>query len=238
MLQRIEEAQSTFSRSLDSLGSEIAECRACPRIVEFRERVAKEKCRQYASQEYWGRGVPGFGDPKARLIVAGLAPGKQGANRTGRMFTGDGSAKFLVRHLYKAGFANQPTSEWKGDGLEYKDAYITAVVRCVPPGDKPTMEEREKCFPYFQNEIALLKNAQAILALGRIAFESVVKLAREQYQIEKVEFKHGKKYIFDKDFPVVYASYHPSPRNTNTGKMTDAMFAGLLKKIKNDLGPL
>jgi uracil-DNA glycosylase family 4 len=224
--------------SLSSLNETIIHCRACPRLVEFREKIAKEKRKQYASQEYWGRGVPGFGDPKARLIIVGLAPGRHGANRTSRIFTGDGSARFLVRHLYEAGFANQPTSEWKGDGLSYKDAYITAVVRCVPPEDKPTMEERERCFPYFQNEIALLRNAKVILALGRIAFESIVKLAGAKYEFKKEEFKHGRKYILDNEFPIVYASYHPSPRNTNTGKMTDSMFSGLLRRIKKDLEPL
>ncbi len=225
------------ARSLQELNRIIIQCRNCPRLVAFRESVSRDgKRRQYADQKYWGRPVPGFGDPSAKLAVVGLAPAAHGGNRTGRVFTGDNSARFLVRHLHKAGFANQPTSERRGDGLAYKDAYITAVVRCVPPGDKPSTIEKRNCFPYFETEIYLLKNLKALLALGRVAFDSIVLLARTRYGAKgQFKFKHGEKYNFAEGFPTVYASYHPSPRNTNTGKLTDQMFEDLLRAIRKDL---
>ncbi|MHB8567475.1 MAG: uracil-DNA glycosylase [Nitrososphaerales archaeon] len=225
-------------KAIARLNREIIKCTLCPRLVDFREKISKEKRRQYASEEYWGKPVPGYGDAGARLVVVGLAPAAHGGNRTGRVFTGDSSARFLVKHLHAAGFANQPTSTSRNDGLVYKDAYITAVVRCVPPGDKPTAEEKHNCFPYFQKEISLLKNASAILALGRFAFDSIVSLAKEKYGARsRFEFKHGGKYLLSENFPTVYTSYHPSPRNTNTGKLTDEMFTNLLQRIKSSMKP-
>ena len=227
--------------TLERLNREIIECSNCPRLVSFRSKVAKEKRRQFATSEYWGRPVPGFGDPKARLVIVGLAPASHGGNRTGRVFTGDSSARFLVSHLHKAGFANQPVSESRDDGLRYRDCYITAAVRCVPPDNKPTSEEMENCFPYLVRELALLTNAKVILALGRIAFDSVLELASRaeagtKAKKTKFVFQHGQSYQFAENFPTVFASYHPSPRNTNTGKLTDAMFSKVLRDINRTLG--
>lgn len=223
-------------RSLKSLNDEIVNCRKCPRLVEFREKVAREKRKQFSDFDYWGRPITGFGDIHARLVVIGLAPASQGANRTGRVFTGDKSARFLVRHLYRAGFANQPTSETRDDGLKYYDCYVTAVVRCVPPGDKPTRLELETCAPYLEEELKLLKDAKVVLALGKIAFDSIIKFAKKNYGIEgSFKFEHGKKYTLSSEMPVIFASYHTSPRNTNTGKLTDDMFAKILDDIKTFL---
>lgn len=221
---------------LDLIRREIITCRRCPRLVEFREKISREKRKQFSDFEYWGRPVPGFGDPRARLVVVGLAPAAHGGNRTGRVFTGDGSARFLVRHLFDAGFANQPTSEDRKDGLIYKDCYVTAAVRCVPPDNKPTSLEIENCEPYFEQELTLLRECEIILVLGRVAFESVLRYARKYYAMKgSFKFQHGQKYILAKDFPLVFASYHPSPRNTNTGKLTSKMFTGVLIAIKKEL---
>jgi len=180
--------------------------------------------------------VPGYGDPNARLLVVGLAPAAHGGNRTGRVFTGDNSAKFLVKHLYDAGFSNQPISETKDDGLVYKDCYVSAAVRCVPPDNKPTREEIISCESYLENEMFLLKNCMVILALGKLAFDSVLGYAKKYHSTkEKFSFKHGSRFVFSKDFPAVYASYHPSPRNTNTGKLTSKMFASVLRDIRGEL---
>lgn len=224
---------------LEILSHEITSCKKCPRLVRFRERISKEKRKQFAEFDYWGRPVPGFGDPNARLVVVGLAPAAHGGNRTGRVFTGDSSARFLVKHLYEAGFANQPTSETRDDGLIYQDCYVTAAVRCVPPDNKPTKEEIETCETYFERELLLLKNCKVILALGRIAFDSVLQFSRTYYGSKGIfKFQHGQKFKFADRFPVVFASYHPSPRNTNTGKLTNSMFARVLKNIRNELdGP-
>ncbi|MGI0091988.1 MAG: uracil-DNA glycosylase [Nitrososphaerales archaeon] len=192
-----------------------------------------EKRRQFADFDYWGKPVPGYGDPDARLIVIGLAPAAHGGNRTGRVFTGDSSARFLVKHLYQAGFANQPTSETREDGLRYKDCYVTAALRCVPPDNKPTSKEIETCAPYLERELQLLKNSKEILALGKIAFDSVVDFAKKYYRARGAfKFRHGEKYVLAANFPVVFASYHPSPRNTNTGKLTSEMFASVLRDVK------
>jgi len=180
--------------------------------------------------------VPGFGDPKARLIVVGLAPAAHGGNRTGRVFTGDNSAKFLVKHLYKAGFANQPTSETRDDGLYYKDCYVTAAVRCVPPDNRPTRQEIETCGTFFEQELLQLKYCEVILVLGKIAFDSVLSFSKKYYGTKgSFKFQHGVKYHFAENFPVVFASFHPSPRNTNTGKLTSAMFLGVLREIRREL---
>jgi uracil-DNA glycosylase len=226
----------TRKRTLKLLSEEITSCRNCPRLVKFREKIAKEKRRQFADFEYWGKPVPGFGDPWARLVVIGLAPAAHGGNRTGRVFTGDSSAKFLVSHLFKAGFANQLRSETRDDGLRYSDCYVTAAVRCVPPGNKPTRKEIETCAPFLEEELQLLKNSRAILALGRIAFDSFVDFAKKYYNVKgSFKFRHAEKYVLSEKLPVVFASYHPSPRNTNTGLMTSDMFTRVLDNIKSYL---
>lgn len=227
------------ARNLSILNKKIIACRKCPRLVEFRERVAKEKRKQFSDFKYWGKPVPGYGDPNARFVVVGLAPAAHGGNRTGRVFTGDNSARFLVRHLYEVGFANQPTSETRDDGLKYTDCYVTAVVRCVPPNDKPLRTEMLSCAPYIETELNLLTNSKAILALGKIAFDSVVSFYKRYYGVKGVfRFKHGKKYVLSERLPTIFASYHPSPRNTNTGKLTGEMFSDLLSKMKRSVDRL
>ncbi|HVB13118.1 MAG TPA: uracil-DNA glycosylase [Nitrososphaerales archaeon] len=226
----------TKQRTMKQLSEEIISCRKCPRLVEFRERIAIEKRKQFADFEYWGKPVAGFGDPKARLVVIGLAPAAHGGNRTGRVFTGDSSAKFLVKHLYDAGFSNQPTSETRGDGLQYNGCYVTAAVRCVPPDNKPSTREIETCAPYLEEELQLLKNSKAVLALGKLAFDSFVDFAKKCYDVKgSFKFKHGEKYILSEKLPAIFASYHPSPRNTNTGKMTSEMFTKVLAEINTFL---
>ena len=215
------------------LQKEITSCEKCPRLVEFRTKVAKERKREFKDFEYWGKPVPSNGKLDAKLVIIGLAPAAHGGNRTGRMFTGDGSAKFLFKHLYKAGFANQPNSDHRGDGQKLIDCYITAVAHCVPPDNKLMKEEIVNCESYLTREFELLVNPKVILALGKVAFDSIIDYARKNKGLEKkLEFKHGKSYKISKDFPLVYASYHPSPRNTNTGKLTSAMFSSVLRQVK------
>ncbi|MGI0086173.1 MAG: uracil-DNA glycosylase [Nitrososphaerales archaeon] len=218
------------------LQNEIVGCRKCPRLVKFREKVARERKREFHDFEYWGRPVPSFGSPNARLIIIGLAPAAHGGNRTGRMFTGDGSSKFLFKHLHASGFAIQPSSERRDDGQKLIDCYITATLHCVPPDNRPTRMEIERCSEYLARELPMLDNSKAILALGKIAFDSIIDFARDCYSAEgKFVFSHGERFKVAENFPLVYASYHPSPRNTQTGKMTGKMFLKVLIMIKKDL---
>jgi uracil-DNA glycosylase family 4 len=181
---------------------------------------------------YWGKPLPGFGDPEARLLILGLAPAAHGGNRTGRMFTGDGSAKFLMAELYKFGFANQPTSTRVDDGLRLLDAYMTAIVRCAPPKNKPTRKEINTCKRYWTEELRFLPNLRVILALGRIAFETYVKYLKELgLETKRYKFRHGAFYKLP-DLPVLAASYHPSRQNTQTGKLTESMFDAVLQEIQ------
>jgi uracil-DNA glycosylase len=228
-----------MAESFASLSAEVVACRKCPRLVTYRERIAREKKRAYRDDAYWGRPVPGFGDPRARLVVVGLAPAAHGSNRTGRVFTGDRSAAFLVRAFYETGFANQPTSERRGDGLRYRDLYLTAAVRCVPPDNRPTPDERDRCAPYLRRELEHLRNTRAILALGGFAWEVTCALAAEVYGARSpdVPFSHGACAPLGAGKPLVWASYHPSPQNTNTGKLTSAMLTGLLRQIQASWAP-
>lgn len=212
-------------RAWKALEEEIISCRKCPRLVAWREEVARTKRRAYRDWEYWGKPVPGFGDYNARVLIVGLAPGAHGANRTGRMFTGDGSGDFLYPALYRAGFANQPQSTHRGDGLELHDVFITAVARCVPPKNKPTAQEIATCIPYMWREIELLPNLRVIVALGRIAFDWTLRLYREHgYEIPRLKFQHGAVYPLGERLPTLVASYHPSRQNTQTGRLTQEMF--------------
>lgn len=206
----------------------------CPRLVRYRERIAREKKREFSSETYWGRGVPGFGDPNARLVVVGLAPAAHGSNRTGRMFTGDRSAAFLVRAFHAAGFANQPTSRHRGDGLRYTDLYLTAAVRCAPPDNRPLPTERVHCAPYLEREFRLLTNARALLCLGGFAWDAVRDVAPRVYGGARpaTPFAHGACASLGPSRPLLWASYHPSPQNTNTGKLTHAMLVELLQRIR------
>jgi uracil-DNA glycosylase family 4 len=221
--------------ALATLREEVVACRACPRLVACRERVAREKKREFQNESYWGRPVPGFGDPQARLVVVGLAPAAHGSNRTGRMFTGDRSAAFLVGSLYKAGFASQPTSTHRGDGLRYRDLYLTAGVRCVPPDNRPTPEERDRCRPFLEREFRLLPEARAYLALGGFAWDVTLEAARRVHGVPlpKQPFAHGACAPLGPGLPLVWGSYHPSPQNTNTGRLTPAMLAVLLDRIRS-----
>jgi len=260
------------------LNAHIFACRKCPRLVRWRERVAREKRRAYREWDYWGRPVPGFGDPstslgtspRAELLILGLAPAAHGGNRTGRVFTGDRSGDFLFDRLYRAGFANQPTSVSRDDGLRLKNCYITASVKCAPPANKPTPREQANCRPYLEEELRLLANLRAVLALGRLAHETFLRLLRERGLIrsrKEFPFAHGAWYdlpapdagvlqglkpeSFQADFSAglkprptkarsrqtirLFDSFHPSQQNTQTGRLTPAMFDRVLRGIQTYL---
>jgi uracil-DNA glycosylase family 4 len=214
---------------LNQLNEEIIQCRKCARLVEWREEVARVKRKAYIDQEYWGKPVPGFGDPNARVVIVGLAPGAHGSNRTGRNFTGDASGGFLYPALYRAGFANQPSAEHRGDGLVLKDHYITASGRCAPPANKPTPEELNNRQPFLERDLEILK-PQVIVCLGRIAFERVLRI----YSIRNSAWKfgHGALYRMDNGTWLL-CSYHPSQQNTLTGKLTIEMFDEIWNKAKS-----
>lgn len=215
--------------NLNELNQQIIACRKCPRLVEWREEVARVKRKAYKDAEYWGKPVPGFGDPKARVLVVGLAPGAHGSNRTGRQFTGDASGGFLYPALYRAGFANQASAESRSDGLILKDMYITASGRCAPPDNKPSPEELNNCQPYLERELEILK-PKVIVCLGRIAFERILKIFSVRGAVYK--FGHGASYQLANGAWVL-CSYHPSQQNTSTGKLTVAMFDAIWVQAKN-----
>lgn len=231
---------STAERLAD-LGREVTACRRCPRLVEHREGVARAKKPRFQDWEYWGRPVPGFGDANARVLIVGLAPAAHGGNRTGRVFTGDPSASFLMRALHAAGFASQPTSEHRDDGLVLHGAYIAAAVRCVPPKDRPTPQEQRACLPYLVREMELLSDVRVVVALGRIAFQSCLWALGERAGTRiRAEFAHGQRYAFGPSLPTLAASYHPSPRNTNTGRLPYEALVDVLLAVREvaGLGPL
>ncbi len=208
-------------------------CRACPRLVAHREEVARVKRRQYRDEAYWGRPLPGFGDPGARLLIVGLAPAAHGGNRTGRMFTGDQSGDWLMRALYGAGFATLPTSERRDDGLRLRDAYITAAARCAPPDNRPTIDELARCRPYLIRERGLLTRVSVIIALGAIGFAAVLACERARGVVlprPLPRFAHGAEATVGAI--VVLASYHPSRQNTQTGKLTPAMLAAVFERAR------
>ena len=219
---------------LIQLNGEVISCTRCPRLVEYRQRIAREKRRAYLDWEYWGKPVPGFGDPDARVLVLGLAPGAHGSNRTGRPFTGDASGKFMYPILYEAGFSNQPNATDRKDGLELRDLYITAAVRCAPPDNKPLPQELSNCAPYLEREIDGLKNVRVVVALGRIGFEAYLNyLKRRGLLVSKnpYAFRHAASYQMP-DGKILLASYHPSNQNTQTGKLTREMFAGIFAEAR------
>lgn len=231
--RRSELGDNAYPESWDAFENLIIQCRRCERLVAWREQVALEKRRAYRDWEYWGRPVPGFGDRKARVWVVGLAPGAHGANRTGRMFTGDGSGDFLYAALYRAGFANQPESVRRGDGLILTDIYISAVCRCAPPQNRPTEEELLNCQPYLAWEYHHLDNLQGIVALGQIALNGVLRLLRTSgYPDSHFSFGHGAFLPADSDRPWVLASYHPSRQNTQTGRLTQEMFDDIWHRVR------
>jgi uracil-DNA glycosylase family 4 len=214
--------------SLEQLNNEIIKCRKWPRLVEWREEVARVKRKAYRDHEYWGKPVPGFGDSHARVLVVGLAPGAHGSNRTGRQFTGDASGDFLFPALFRAGFANQPKSESRSDGLVLKDIYITASGRCAPPGNKPSAEELNTCQPYLERELDILQ-PKVIVCLGRIAFERILKIYSARSSAYK--FTHGASYQLETGHWLL-CSYHPSRQNTSTKKLTAKMFDAVWAKAR------
>ena len=230
---------------LNILNREVIACTRCPRLVEHREMVAREKRRAYRDCEYWGRPVPGFGDADARVLIMGLAPGAHGSNRTGRPFTGDASGKFMFPVLYETGFANQPNATDRNDGLVLKDLYITAAVRCAPPANKPTPQELAECSQFLDREIAGLKKVKIVVALGKIGFDAYLNYLKRRavahpsakdaegwgtrFTRKSYLFKHGASYRLP-DGKVLLASYHPSNQNTQTGKLTRKMFVEIFKE--------
>ena len=221
----------------DRLAAQIASCRRCPRLVAWREHVATEKRAAYRDQEYWGRPVPGFGDPAARLVVIGLAPAAHGANRTGRMFTGDRSGDWLFRALHRARFASRADSERRNDGMRLTDAWITAPVRCAPPANKPTAEERDTCAPWLDAELELLTNARVFLALGQIGYHELWgQFKRRGVELPRPRPKFGHGTIVELDDRAVVTSYHPSQQNTFTGRLTEPMFDEVFATARRLLG--
>ncbi len=225
------------SETLARLRSEVTSCQRCPRLVSYRESVARARKRQFSEWEYWGKPVPGFGDSQATLLVVGLAPAAHGGNRTGRVFTGDKSGDFLVRALFKTGFANQPVSHSRADGLELKGAYLTASVKCAPPENKPSREEIRNCSDYLSREVNLLRRIRAILCLGEVAYLSTIDVLLARYHLKQKipQFRHGLELELGPGIIRVFASYHPSPRNTQTGKLTEQMFLSLLSRVQDAL---
>jgi uracil-DNA glycosylase len=217
---------------LEQLEAEIIACRRCPRLVSFREGMPARAA--FRSQEYWRKPILAHGDPHAWLMVLGLAPAAHGGNRTGRVFTGDESAKFLMHALNRTGFANQPTSLSRGDGLRLNGCYITAAVRCVPPDNRPTPQEFRECGQYLDREFELLTNLRAVVALGQLAFKAYLDfLARRGSELRRVKFAHGVR-VQVPGMPWLYGSYHPSPRNTYTGKLSENMLVEVFEKAKTD----
>lgn len=214
--------------SLKQLNAELLTCRRCPRLVDWRERVAREKRRAYRGWDYWGKPVPGFGDPRARVFVVGLAPGAHGSNRTGRQFTGDASGDFLYPALYRAGFASQPTSVSREDGLALTDLYTAPVCRCAPPDNKPTPQEMMNCQPYLERELELFQPI-VIVALGRIAFERILRIYSVNDQT--MSFAHNAAYHLPSGSWLV-CSFHPSRQNTQTGRLTEEMFDQVWKTVR------
>jgi uracil-DNA glycosylase len=242
MRRRLEDAlcYSTIvnrEREFAILQQEIVQCRKCPRLVAWREQVAREKVRRFSDREYWGRPVPAFGEPGAALIIIGLAPAAHGGNRTGRIFTGDRSGDWLYEALHKFGFANQPASVDRNDGLMLNNCLVTAVLRCAPPQNKPLHEEINNCRAYLRRELRLADSKRVVVALGRLAFQSFVKIWREDLSQPSnliPEFAHGAECALTEGIALI-ASYHPSQQNTQTGKLTRPMFHNIFRRTRNIL---
>jgi uracil-DNA glycosylase family 4 len=229
---------STMSSPLVVLNEEIVNCTRCDRLVDYREQIGREKRRAFRDHEYWARPVPGFGDPKARALILGLAPGAHGSNRTGRPFTGDASGKFMYPILHKVGFASQPNADHRQDGLRLIDCYITAAVRCAPPDNKPLPSELLNCAGYLDREIAILRNVKVVVALGKIAFDAYLAHLMRTGVLNKrtgLVFGHARRYPMPSGV-MLLASYHPSNQNTATGKLTPAMFENVFRLARKLIG--
>jgi len=219
--------------SLKTHNEKLITCRRCPRLVAWREEIAQTKRKAYQDQTYWGKPVPGFGDPDAKIMIVGLAPGAHGSNRTGRMFTGDASGDFMYPALFRKGFANQPSADHIDDGLKLKDIFITAICRCVPPNNRPYVAEIKNCLPWLEAEINLLKNLQGFVALGKIAFDGIQRMYKMQdIEIPDMKFVHNNFYELGQELPWLLSSYHPSQQNTATGRLTEEMFDEIWKRAK------
>jgi uracil-DNA glycosylase family 4 len=228
----------TVNTEISAITARVIACRRCPRLVKYREEVAQTRRRAFLGQEYWGRPVPGFGDPRARLLVLGLAPAAHGGNRTGRIFTGDRSGDWLFRALFRAGLANQPVSIRAGDGLKLRGTYVTATVRCAPPENRPLPPEIANCRSYLEEEFGVLR-PRAILALGGIAFQAALSLLAERgapVPRPRPRFAHGARVDFAGGFPTLVSSYHPSQQNTQTGKLTEAMLDAAVALARDSAG--
>ena len=223
---------------LDRLSRTIIGCQRCPRLRSYCEHISKERRRAFAGWEYWGKPLPGFGDPYARVLVVGLAPAAHGGTRTGRIFCGDSSGDWLIKALYETGFANQPTSTHKGDGLKLSGVYLTAVVRCAPPQNKPTKDETQNCLPYLREELRILRNISIVLVLGRIALDGFIRVLQDDHHLRvrpRPRFEHGANYNLGNGLPKLYVSYHPSRRNTQTKTLTWPMWVRTFKIIRRQL---
>lgn len=227
-----------MNSALDQLNQEIIACTRCPRLAAYCQQIGREKRRAYREWDYWARPVPGWGDHKARVLLLGLAPGAHGSNRTGRPFTGDGSGHFLYRVLHKTGFASQPTSTDRGDGLRLEDCYITSAVHCAPPANKPTPLEIANCSKHVEREIKLLPQVRVVLVLGKIAFDAYLNFLKSQGLLKNKAgfiFAHGAHYKLP-DGRTLLCSFHPSLQNTNTGKLTEKMMVDVLRKARQLIG--
>ena len=214
------------------LNKTIIRCNKCSRLVKFRKKISKIKRKQFENQKYWGKPITGFGDINSKMLIVGLAPAAHGGTRTGRVFTGDKSSEFLYKCLYKAKISNQSISINRNDGLKLKNAFITTALKCVPPGDKPKIEELNNCSKYFDSEIYNLKKLKTIIALGKVAFDNCVKFYKKKYNLkEKIKFIHGKSYLLPGNIKLI-ACYHPSPRNVNTKLISERMIVDLFKKAR------
>jgi len=233
----VSDMKTSIEAGLRKLEERVVSCRRCPRLIRHISTVARLKTRSYKDWEYWGRPLPSFGDPHAQLLIIGLAPAAHGGNRTGRMFTGDASGDWLIKALYETGFANQPRSISLDDGLRLRSAYITAVVRCAPPMNKPTRQEISNCSEYLAEELRLLKDVRVVLTLGRIAFDNYLRNI-ETGKSRRPRFRHGSIYRFGEKTPLLVASYHPSRQNTQTGRLKWNMWLKVFENIRNTLDSL
>ena len=228
----------TFVETLHRLEQEVTGCNLCPRLRAHCREIARVKRRAYRDWDYWGRPVPSFGDPRARVLIIGLAPGAHGANRTGRMFTGDGSGEFLYDVLHRTGFASQPQAVSRDDGLQLKDCYITAAARCAPPGNKPTREEFDACRPYLERELAVMERIRIVVVLGRLALDAYLMVRLRENSIKQrsdYPFEHGRVYNLGNKLPSLICCYHPSRQNTQTGRLTKPMMLRVFRQVRRRL---
>ncbi|MBC5828710.1 MAG: uracil-DNA glycosylase [Candidatus Eremiobacteraeota bacterium] len=226
-----------MKEKLEEINARVVRCTLCPQLRRYCSQIGVEKKRAYRDWAYWARPVPSFGDPEARVMIVGLAPGAHGSNRTGRMFTGDGSGAFLYRALYRGGFANQPYAVQRDDGLTLKDCIITAALRCAPPGNKPTPQELRNCFQYLREEFAALEKLRVLVALGAIALKAIVLLLKDagySFEASRTSFGHAAEFVAARDTAqmIVVSSFHPSQQNTNTGKLTEPMFDAIFERVR------